>query len=366
MTEQLTLEVRKDNWAETRVLREALPTELSENEVLLKIDRQALTSNNITYALAGDTLGYWGFFPTEEGWGRIPAMGWAEVIESNHPEVQVGERVWGWFPFSTHLKILAGDIHATHIRDCSPHRAEYAPIYSQLDRASGNPIYDPAREDQDSLVRALFLTSWLVEDLLDVNDAYGAGACLITSASSKTGIALGNCVKNRGRLASIGLTSPGNVAFCEGLGCYDRVVTYDGIEGLDGSQPVVMVDMAGSAEVRSRAHHHFGDNMKFSLLVGITHYDETGSSDGFTVEEDLPGATPEFFFAPGHVQTRSAELGAAELMRRLTEAYVGFRQFSDGWLRIEESIGPEAVEQTYQAVLAGKTDPASGQILSMD
>ncbi len=84
------------------------------------------------------------------------------------------------------------------------------------------------------------------------------------------------------------------------------------------------------------------------------------------MEEDLPGARPEFFFAPGHVQTRSAELGGAELMRRLVVSYVEFRQFSDGWLRIEQSEGPEAVEQTYQSVLAGKADPASGQIISMD
>jgi len=365
MAEQLTLEVRKDNWAETRVLREPLPTELAENEVLLKIDRQALTSNNITYALAGDTLGYWGFFPTEVGWGRIPAMGWADVVESRHPEVQVGERVWGWFPFSTHLKILAGDISATHIRDCSPHRAEYAPLYSQIDRAAANPIYESAREDQDSLVRALFMTSWLVEDLLDTNDVFGARACLITSASSKTSIALAHCIKQRGKLASVGLTSPGNVAFCESLGCYDEVVTYDAIASLDAARPVGMVDMAGSGEVRSTAHLHFGDNMKFSLQVGITHYEETGSSDGLTVEEDLPGATPEFFFAPGHVQTRSEELGVTELMRRLVGDYLGFRQFSDGWLKIEHNRGPEAVEQTYQAILAGRTDPASGQIISM-
>ena len=366
MAEQVTLEVRKDNWAETRVLREPVPTELAENEVLLKIDRQALTSNNITYALAGDTLGYWAFFPTEEGWGRIPAMGWADVIESRHPEVEVGERLWGWYPFSTHLKILAGDIQATHIRDCSPHRADYAPIYSQLDRASANPFYEPAREDQDSLLRGLYMTSWLVEDMLDCNDSYGAEGVLITSASSKTSIALAHCAKKRGKLVTVGLTSPGNVAFCESLGCYDKVRTYDDIASLGAERRVVLVDMAGSAEVRSSAHHHFGDNMKFSLQVGVTHYDETGSGDGLTVEEDLPGATPEFFFAPGHVQTRSAELGGAELMRRLVVSYVEFRQFSDGWLQIEQSVGPEAAEKTYQAVLAGSSDPASGQIISMD
>jgi hypothetical protein len=365
MTEVVTLEVRKDNWAETRLARQPLVAELAANEVLLKVDRQALTSNNITYAMAGDMLGYWSFFPAEEGWGRIPAMGWADVVESNHPEVEVGERVWGFFPFSTHLKILAGDIGATNIRDCSPHRAEYAPFYSQFDRAAANPIYDPACEDQDSLLRALFMTSWLAEDLLEGNGMYGAEACLITSASSKTSIALAHCVHERGKVASIGLTSPGNVAFCESLGCYDRVITYDAIAELDAAHPVVMVDMAGSAEVISAAHHHFADNMKFSLQVGMTHYDETGASGGLPDAEGLPGATPEFFFAPGQVQTRSEELGAAELMRRLVESYLGFREFSDGWLRIEHSRGSDAVEQTYQAILAGKTDPASGQIISM-
>jgi hypothetical protein len=52
-------------------------------------------------------------------------------------------------------------------------------------------------------------------------------------------------------------------------------------------------------------------------------------------------------------------------MMRLGGAYVGFRKFCDNWLKVERSCGPEAVARVYQAVLAGKTDPASGQIISM-
>ena len=354
-----TLEVRKDNWGQTRLVNEALEVALAEHEVLLQVDRQALTANNISYAASGDALGYWGFFPTEQGWGRIPAMGWAQVIASAHPEISVGERVWGFFPLSTHLKIHAGKVSPARFHDISAHRAEYAPVYAQFDRAAANPIYEEAREDQDSLLRGLFMTSWLVEDFMDVNDAFGAQACLITSASSKTSIALGHCVRQRGKLTSIGITSAGNVAFCESLGCYDRVVTYEAIAGLDATHPVVMVDMAGSAQVLSDAHHHFGDNMKYSCRVGATHYDEMGAVDG------LPGATPEFFFAPGHIQTRSAELGAAQLMMLLGGAYVGFRQYCDSWLQVQRTYGADAVTDVYQAVLAGKTDPASGQIISM-
>ena len=137
------------------------------------------------------------------------------------------------------------------------------------------------------------------------------------------------------------------------------MVTYDALDSLDAGQPVVMVDMAGSAKVLSDVHHYFGENMKYSCRIGATHYDEMGSVEG------LPGASPEFFFAPGHIQTRSKEVGAAQLMMQLGGAYFGFRQFCDGWLRVERSYGPEAVSTVYQAVLAGTTDPASGQIISM-
>ena len=354
-----TFEVRKDNWSETRVLGEAPAAELAANEVLFRVDRLALTANNISYAATGDSLGYWGFFPTEAGWGRIPAMGWGEVIASAHPEINVGERAWGWFPYSTHLKILAGKVSAATITDVSAHRAEYAPVYAQFDRAAANPLYEKSREDQDSLLRGLFTTSWLVEDFLQVNDCFGAGACLITSASSKTSVALAYCVRQRGTLAGIGITSARNVAFCESLGCYDKVVTYDDIRNLDGSQPAVIVDMAGSAQVLSDVHHHYQDNLKHSCRIGATHYEEAGSVEG------LPGPRPEFFFAPTHVKTRSAELGSREFMMSLGAAYAGFRKFSDDWLRVESSYGPEAITASYQAVLTGTSDPASGQVVSL-
>jgi hypothetical protein len=286
-------------------------------------------------------------------------MGWAEVVASANPEIEPGERVWGFFPFSTHVKILAGGVKADSFNDISPHRAEYAPVYARFERASANPIYDIEREDHDSLLRGLFMTSWLVEDFMTVNECFGASACLITSASSKTSIALAYCVKQRGKMQSIGITSAGNVAFCEKLGCYDQVVTYDAITTLDATEPVVMVDMAGSAAVLSDIHHHYGSNMKYSCRIGATHYEEMGAAD------NLPGATPEFFFAPHHIQTRSAEVGATTLMQNMGKDFFSFRANSDSWLKLAYSRGPSAVEKTYQQVLAGQSDPASGQIVSM-
>ena len=59
------------------------------------------------------------------------------------------------------------------------------------------------------------------------NDTFGAEAYVISSASSKTSIALAYAVKQRGEKQTIGFTSAANLAFVEALGCYDQVLSYD-------------------------------------------------------------------------------------------------------------------------------------------
>ena len=83
----------------------------------------------------------------------------------------------------------------------------------------------------------------------------------------------------------IGLTSPDNVAFVEGLECYDKAVPYIDLESL-ADVPIVFVDHSGDGEIVSRLHRHFGDNVKYSCMVGMTHVG-AAPRDG-----DLPGAEP--------------------------------------------------------------------------
>ncbi|MBE9537511.1 MAG: DUF2855 family protein [Proteobacteria bacterium] len=358
-TEIKTFEVRRDDFATTRLFTEIFDGVLSENEVLLKVNRFALTANNISYCVSGDLLGYWQFFPAEEGWGRVPVMGYGEVVATAHADIDVGEKVWGFFPMSSHLKILAGRVGEKQFVDVSPHRAELAPIYSQFQRAAANPIYEVQREDQDSLLRGLFLTSFLCEDFMYDNNCFGAEAYLITSASSKTSIALAFAVKRRGEKQTVGITSPGNVDFCQGLGCYDRVVVYGELQNLDAEQPVVLVDMSGNAEVISGLHHHYQDNLCYSCMIGATHYKDMGSTD------NLPGAKPEFFFAPSQAQKRAGDWGAGEMERRIGSSFVEFREFSDGWLRVERETGSQAISDCFLKTLAGAASPEQGCILSM-
>jgi hypothetical protein len=38
-------------------------------------------------------------------------MGYADVIASNNDQISIGERVWGFMPMATHVKILAGRVN---------------------------------------------------------------------------------------------------------------------------------------------------------------------------------------------------------------------------------------------------------------
>ena len=355
-----TFEVEKSNWLNTRVQTTTFNGDLNKNEVLFEVDRFALTSNNISYAASGDMLGYWQFFPTTDGYGRIPAMGYANVIQSNHPEIEVGNRYWGFYPMSTHLIAEAGKITKSGFSDVSPHREKLAPIYSRFDDVGFNPLYEEERENQDLLLRGLFLTSWLVDDFMFDNDHFGADAYVITCASSKTSIALAFVAKQRGLKKTIGITSEKNKPFTESLDCYDEVLSYDEVKTLDNSQKIMIVDMAGHYGAMKDLHEHFGDHVKYSCKVGATHLDN--------LEGDMsqfPGAKPTFFFAPTQAQKRTEEWGPGEVQKRIGMSLKEFQIHSDQWMKVKRGSGLDEIKNTFTEVVQGNIPPNRGIILSV-
>ncbi len=358
--DRLDFEVRKDAFATTRFVEGAAPGDLEPGQVRLRVDKFALTANNVSYALSGDMLGYWRFFPTEEeGWGRVPVMGYGDVIASRHPDVSEGTRCFGFYPMSRTLTIEPGSVSEHGIIDGAAHRAGLAPAYAQYNPTSNDAGYREELEDATILMRGLFLTSFLAEDALEDHALHGAESVLITSASSKTSIALGFQVKKRGHARAVGLTSARNLDFVKGLGCYDEVITYDGLSNLDPSSPAGIVDMAGNGDVTSRLHHHFGDNLKFDCTIGATHW-ESDRSGG-----ELPGAKPEFFFAPAQIQKRSAEWGPAKFQETLGTGWQAFADWSQGWLQVERAEGRDALEAAWANAVAGSVSPNSGIVRSL-
>ena len=347
-------------------------------QIRLAVERFALTTNNVTYAVVGDMLDYWGFFPTEAPWGRLPAMGIGSVIESAHPDIATGRRYFGFYPMSSDVVIAAEPRTGTAVarpdgarstdavafRDVGPHRAQHAATYTDFRDVATDAMFNPDKADEYLLLWGMFMTSFLVDDYLGDADSEGgifrgAGQTLVTSASSKTSICLAACLARRDGHHSIGVTSPRNRAFVERLGLYDEVVTYDEIDRTDGRVASGLVDMAGSGAVRSAIHTHFADNLKFSIAVGATHWEEMGG------DSDLPGARPELFFAPGQSAKRARDWGPDELAIRSARAFHDLLDHTERWLTVVHRTGPDGVEATYRELFEGRADPAVGYVCSM-
>jgi hypothetical protein len=333
---------------------------LQDGEVLLKVESFAFTANNITYAELGETLHYWDFYPAPEGWGIIPVWGFAQVAESRHEAIKHGERLFGYWPMGTHAVLRPERVSDGALFDSSPHRQKLAAAYNNYFRTSGDPAYDPRYEDLQSLLRPLFITSFLIDDFLAGEKFFGAKSALLSSASSKTAFSLAHQLKRHGLadLEVVGLTSEANRAFVAGLGCYDRVLAYEKIHELQ-KKPVLLVDMAGSGKVRKAVHEHFAGALKYSCAVGMSHRDPHPPGSG------MPGAKPVFFFAPEQGRKRREEWGAEGFAARFGEAWRAFLPFAERALKVTRANGPAAVKEAYLATLEGKVPPDRGNILSL-
>lgn len=350
--------VAKDDLHRCRIL-EAAPPELKAGQALLAVDSFGLTANNITYAEFGERMSYWSFFPTEEGWGRVPVWGFAEVAESRLDALEEGTRVYGYLPPSTHLVVAPTRVDERGFIDGSAHRAELPRAYNGYLRTDADPVYDQRTEDGQMLLRPLFFTSWLIDDFLHDSGLASAGTMVLSSASSKTTGALAFLLSRRQEIEVVGLTSARSAEFVRGLGVYDRVVAYEEIGGL-AQEPAVYVDMAGDAAVRSAVHERYGKLLAHSSVVGATHREQLGA-----LPDSLPGPRPVFFFAPERVSKRIRDWGREELEGRLAAAWDPYLEWTAGWLEVVHGAGPKAMEETYLDLLDGRIDPAKAHVLSM-
>jgi hypothetical protein len=358
MTPSIDFVVARDDLARCKFIATTIP-DLPGDALLAKVERFAFTANNITYAMLGDQFQYWQLFPAPDGFGNIPVWGIGRVIASKHPQVAGGELLFGYFPMATHLVIEAADVSKRGLTDCAAHRQGVAPVYNAYARVSDDPAFAGRQGDYQALLRPLFMLSFLVDDHLAEADFYGASSVILSSASSKTAFGLAHLLSLRKQVRVIGLTSAANADFVKSLGCYDAVLTYDEVSALPSDQPVAFVDMAGNGEVRAKLHRHFGDRLRYSGRIGLTHQSRADE------EPDLPGPRPARFFAPDQIRKRAKEWGPGGVNRRFGGAWSGFAPKLERWIDVIEGCGQTAVKQIYLDTLGGRVAPDQGHILSL-
>ncbi|MBQ1021056.1 DUF2855 family protein [Micromonospora sp. D93] len=355
MADSWTFAVARDDLGQTTLVDGAVPA-VADGEALLRVDRVGLTANNVTYAVLGDSMRYWQFFPpAAQGlgpqWGLPPLWGFAEVVASAVAGVEVGQRIYGYLPPAGHLVVRPDRVDASGFREASPHRVELPSPYNAYRSTTGDPAYQRDQEDLLILFRPLFFTSFMLADQVVDNDFYGAEALLVSSASSKTAYAAAFELHRRGpRL--VGLTSQGNLAFTRSLGCYDEVVSYDDIDTLD-VVPTVYLDLSGAPSTRAALRRRLGDRLLRDIAVGLTN--QTPNAD----------AAEEVFFAPVQMRKRSNDWGRDGLDQRFTEAWQRFTAVVSGWLDVRVGTGPAALQHAWLDVLAGRTPPRVGHVVQL-
>lgn len=347
--------VRRDEHADCRLVGQA-PPRAADGEVVVEISAFALSSNNITYAKTGDALGYWGFFPAEEGWGSIPMWGFGRVVESRHAVIAPGTRVYGFVPPATHTLLRPGRCSPGGFVDASVHRTSLPAAYNWYELAGSDPAYDADSEAEQMLLRPLFFTSFLLADLIEERER-APGRVIISSASSKTAHGTAYLLAARGGKV-VALTSAAHAAFVRSLGVYDDVVTYDELARLDEGA-ATFLDFAGDTQIRATVHRRLGKDLTQSLSIGVTHAEELGAGGA----AELPGAPPTFFFAPDRIKERTREWGRDGLAQRFADAWTDYLRWVPTWLQVTRTIGLDGLPAVYLDVLSGNVDPARGDII---
>jgi hypothetical protein len=349
-----TLTVSRTDFADTRLMSAPTP-DLAPGEALLGVDRVGLTANNVTYAVLGDAFRYWEFFPTEPGRGVVPLWGFADIVESRVDGLEPGGRVYGYLPSAGHLVVRPARVDARGFRDSSEHRATLPSVYNTYALTTGDPAYEPGREDLQVLFRPLFWTSFMLADRLGDDGAGGADRIVLSSASSKTAYGTAFELQRTGHRV-VGLTAARNLAFTEGLGCYDAVVSYDTVDRLD-REPTLYADLAGDPAITAALRSALGDALVQEVVVGVTH--QRGATAG-----TLADAGPAMFFAPDQMRTRIGDWGREELDRRFAEAWRAFAPVVENWVDVVVGDGPEALDRVWHEVLSGRADPRAGHVLT--
>lgn len=338
--------------------------QIEDGEILVKIDQFAYTANNITYAATGDIIRYWEFFPAEgqdsNRMGVIPVWGFADVVESKADGIPVGDRIYGYFPPTTHLKMTPTKVQEQRFFEGTAHRASLPMGYNLYRRVNNEPGYSKALDRERSLLFPLYLTSFCLWDSLQDKDWHGAKQVVVLSASSKTSIGLGYALQgDQNAPTSIGVTSARNLATLEKLGIWDKVSTYDNLEEIDPAIPTVIVDMSGNNEVLAKLHQHLGDNMHFTLKVGLTHWAKTNPKDGIINDRS------KFFFAPSHIEKRFKDWGPAVFDKKTNGFLIDAATKTREWLYFNELDGLEALAEVHPEVCNGTRDPKEGIIINL-
>merc|ERR1712151_1371898 len=193
----------------------------------------------------------------EEGFYRSACWGYATVVESSHPKVATGTRLYGLFPPCKYqLQPVGGVIPEG--RNGDPAKVELAmegvPYnlrrFSEMEVVSTPESTDNSKEvdgeaalleDWRLVLKEIYTMAFYMDENLLV-DTGMINSVIISCASAKTALALAYCLRMREMRYVVGLTSKEHVDFVKGTDLYHEVFTYEEVASLPNSRTIVYMD----------------------------------------------------------------------------------------------------------------------------
>lgn len=203
--------------------------------------------------------------PTRRPSGPSPHTGPAGVatsvmdIDSHVLEV----RFTGYLPMATHVTMSAVADHPG-LRDVSDERRDLLPLYRELRRVDDDPTWDEALVDAELAMLPVYPAAGVLDD--DLLRA-GTGRVVISSASSRTSMAVGRLLVERG-IPVTGLSGPARVQAAASVGAYTQVLPYDDLADLDVHDGTTFLDVAGDPSIARAVVDRLGAALSQTIAVG--------------------------------------------------------------------------------------------------
>jgi hypothetical protein len=253
-----TLHVRKDRLTEARLVEgEAAALAPGPGARARRRLRPHRQQRHLRRLRCG--MHYWEFYPThEEGWGIVPVWGFGTVVQSLHPGVAVGERLYGYWPMASSAILQPDRLGERELRRCGAAPAPRCTAsYNRYLRSSRDPsTHRTPRTCRRCCARC---TDVLADRRLPgrqrlLRGAHGAAL----QCFEQDGVGHGAAPAATRRHHHDRIHGPGQHGLLRKPGLLRTgVLPYADVATLDAATPCVYVDFAGDARFRAQVHERF-------------------------------------------------------------------------------------------------------------
>merc|ERR1711879_117998 len=193
-------------------------------------------------------------------------------MESAHPKVAVGTRLYGLVPPSKYtVQRVSGTIVGTkgdpNIVELEMEDVPYnMRRFQEMEIVEGNDD-DPVFEDWRIVAKEIYKMAFYMDEQLLVETGM-INSVIISCASSKTALALAYCLRMREMRYVVGFTSKEHLDFVKSTDLYHEVFCYEDVDKLPTDHTVVYMDFKCDGELRQRLSLRLGTNLMYTMVLG--------------------------------------------------------------------------------------------------